>query len=114
MISVVWPIKTRTRIFMPFFDWYGGEGSRSQRKIVIKEICRDINTTSDSDINRSSLLGKGRFSRVMRCRIREESRVSSEAPISIRNRDLRIVDMNDSVDNSDFSPEIAVKVRSFQ
>ena len=99
---------------MPFFDWYGGEGSRSQRKIVIKEMSRTINTTSDSDINRSSLLGKGRFSRVMRCRIREESRVSSEAPISIRNRDLRMVDRTDSIDNSDFSPEIAVKVESFQ
>ena len=99
---------------MPFFDWYGGEGSRSQRKIVIKEIKRANNTTSDSDINRSSLLGKGRFSRVMRCRIREESRVSSEASINIRNRDLGVDDRTDFVDNSDFSPEIAVKVRSFQ
>ena len=99
---------------MPFFDWYGGEGSRSQRKIVIKEMCRAINTASDSNINGSSLLGKGRFSRVIRCRIREESRVPLEAHINTRHKDLKMADMTDSVDNSDFSPEIAVKVSSFR
>jgi len=110
MDTVVWPIKTRTRIFMPFFDWYGGECSKSQRKIIIKETNRTNNTSRSCSINDSSLLGKGRFSRVIRCRIKEESRICSNATQTSKSKDSKESDVTDFVDNSDFSPEMAVKV----
>ena len=98
---------------MPFFDWYGGECSKSQRKIIIKETNRTINTSKSCSINDSSLLGKGRFSRVIRCRIKEESRVSFNATLSSKSKDSKESDETDFVDSSDFSPEIAVKVTFF-
>ena len=59
---------------MPFFDWYGGEGSSSHRKIIIKGLNRPLQRNEVGAHEKdSSLLGTGRFSRVVRCMIKEES-----------------------------------------
>ena len=112
ILTVVWPVKTRTRIFMPFFDWYGGEGSSSHRKIIIKGLNPPLQRNEDGAHEKdSSLLGTGRFSRVVRCMIKEESRVrqtsqSENVNITTGNETDEITD----AESSNYSQEIAVKV----
>ena len=70
-------------------------------------ILKEIDTDGDNSIRSSSLLGKGRFSRVIRCKIKEESRIPSETPVYSKLQNLQ---ETDTVHESDFSPELAVKV----
>ena len=106
-VAVVWPVKTRTRIFLPFFDWYGGEGSGSHRRIIIQETQQKIQDATGllNNKNKDSLLGYGRFSRVIRCKIREESRFSSCSAAALESEDI-----TDCAKEQQFSQELAVKV----
>ena len=98
---------------MPFFDWYGGEGSSSQRKIILREIDRTNDTERGNFINNSSLLGKGRFSRVIRGKIKEASRLHSEPSLNLRDTNSKTTtDTTGSTDGEDFSPEMAVKAKT--
>ena len=92
---------------MPFFDWYGGEGSGSHRRIIIQETHQKIQdaTGLSNNKNKGSLLGYGRFSRVIRCKIREESRFSSCSAATLEPEDVL-----DCVKEEQFSQDLAVKV----
>ena len=110
----MWPVKTRTRIFLPFFDWYGGEGSGSHRKIIIQEPQQTTGLKGVGIVNNDNLLGKGRFSRVIRCKIKEESRICQKATTKSLDTSSCITenkDTTDSVEDKEFSPEMAIKVR---
>ena len=92
---------------MPFFDWYGGEGSGSHRRIIIQETQQKIQDATGllNNKNKDSLLGYGRFSRVIRCKIREESRFSSCSAAALESEDI-----TDCAKEQQFSQELAVKV----
>ena len=70
-------------------------------------ILKEIDTSRDDSNTSSSFLGKGKFSRVIRCKIKEESRIPSETPVNSKIKNLQEID---TVHESDFSPELAVKV----
>ena len=70
-------------------------------------IMKEIDTNREDSNTSSSFLGKGRFSRVIRCKIKEESRIPSETPVYSKIQNLQ---ETDTVHESDFSPELAVKV----
>lgn len=109
--TVVWPVKTRTRIFLPFFEWYGGKGSNSQRKVIIKEQEGQERTEGNNTQNEdSSIIGRGQFSRVIRCRIKEESRTGQTFSSGSPQTTIPNVETTDSVETNDFSQEIALKI----
>ena len=73
-------------------------------------ILKEIDTNRDDSNTSSSFLGKGRFSQVIRCKIKEESRIPSETPVYSKMQNLQ---ETDTFHESDFSPELAVKVVFF-
>ena len=96
---------------MPYFDWYGGEGSSSHRRIIIKELSPRKNLDQVDSPQDSSLLGKGRFSRVIRCKIKEESRICQKASNELHNIITGSYGHSSNLaDANEFSQEIAVKV----
>ena len=97
---------------MPFFDWYGGEGSSSHRKIIVKGLHRPMQTNElGSDPEDSSLLGKGKFSRVIRCVIKEESRTKQTSQSAKSNFSAaKETDKSAIAEASNYSQEMAVKV----
>ena len=101
-------MKTRTRIFLPFFDWYGGEGSGSHRRIIIKE-SQQTTCSKEGTTNNTTLLGKGRYGRVIRCKIKEECRIHQNTATGYSDN-TREIDSNDDY-REDFSQELAIKVR---
>ena len=110
--AVVWPIKTRIRIFLPFFEWYGGDGSGSQKRIIIQEVPVDSSRLARDvpEKYQGSLLGRGSYSHVVRCTIREELRHKF-----ISNQHKQYVGAGDAIDcpssEETSSDELAVKVR---
>ena len=96
---------------MPYFDWYGGEGSSSHRRIIIKELNPRKNLDQVDSPQDSSLLGKGRFSRVIQCKIKEESRICQKASKELHNVITGSYGHSSNLaDANEFSQEIAVKV----
>ena len=65
------------------------------------------NDTQNED---SSIIGRGQFSRVIRCRIKEESRTGQTFPSGSPQTTIPNVETTDSVETNDFSQEIALKV----
>ena len=76
--------------------------------MIIKEQENQERTEGNNTQNEdSSIIGRGQFSRVIRCRIKEESRIGQTFPSGTT---IPIVETTDSVETNDFSQEIALKV----
>ena len=79
--------------------------------MIIKEQENQERTEGNNTQNEdSSIIGRGQFSRVIRCRIKEESRTGQTFPSGSPQTTIPKVETTDSVETNDFSQEIALKV----